>query len=63
MFDKKNNSIRQIWKNLNTVCSFKGSNATKPVSKLMSNGIELTNSPLKTYALSLTIISALLGNL
>ena len=26
MFDKKNNSVRQIWKNLNIVCSFKGSN-------------------------------------
>ena len=44
MFDKKNNSVRQLWKNLNTVCSFKGSNATKSVSKLMSNGIEITNS-------------------
>ena len=44
MFDKKNNSVRQIWKNLNIVCSFKGSNATKSISKLLSNGIEISNA-------------------
>ena len=38
MFDKKNNSIRQIWKNLNTVCSFKSRTANKTVPKLFSNG-------------------------
>ena len=44
MFDKKNNSVRQIWKNLNIACSFKGSSATKSVSKLLSNGIEIFNA-------------------
>ena len=43
LFDKKNNSARQIWKNLNTVCSFKGSNATRSISKLISNGTEFSN--------------------
>ena len=43
-FDKKNNSVRQIWKNLNIVCSFKGSNTTELVSKLVSNGIEISNA-------------------
>jgi len=41
---QKNNSVGQIWKNLNTVCSFKSSNATKSVFKLMSNGIEISNA-------------------
>jgi len=26
MFDKKTNTIKQIWKNLNTVCSYKSYN-------------------------------------
>ena len=42
MFDKKNNSIKQIWKNLNTVCSFKSRSSYKTVSKMISKGVEIT---------------------
>jgi len=43
LFDKKNNSVRQLWKNLNTVCSFKGSNSTRSISRILSNGTEISN--------------------
>ena len=43
MFDKKNNSIKKIWKNLNTVCSFKSKNNKTTVSKLLRNGKEISD--------------------
>ena len=43
MFDKKTNTIKQIWKNLNTVCSFKNKGATKTISKIINNGIETSD--------------------
>lgn len=44
LFDKKNNTIRQIWKNLNTVCSFKAKNTKKFISKIRINNIEISDS-------------------
>lgn len=39
MFDAKNNSIKQLWQNLNEVCSFKGRAGSKScnISKLVNN--------------------------
>jgi len=42
MFDQKTNSIKQLWKNLNTVCSFKqGKSRSNSISKLNVNGVTL----------------------
>lgn len=45
MFDQKTNSIKQLWKNLNTVCSFKqGKSRSNSISKLNVNGVTLYDS-------------------
>jgi len=50
MFDKQNNSIRQIWKNLNIVCSFKPRiNNSKPISKILVNGTEINDREKISY--------------
>ena len=42
MFDQKTNSIKQLWKNLNTVCSFKQAKSrSNSISKLKVNGVTL----------------------
>jgi len=43
MFYKKINTIKQIWKNLYTVCSFKTKRATKTILKIINNGIETSD--------------------
>lgn len=45
MFDQKTNSIKQLWKNLNTVCSFKqGKSRSNSISKLNVNGVTLQDN-------------------
>jgi len=41
MFDRHNHTVRQIWRNLNTVCSFKSSQVSISVSKLLIKGKEV----------------------
>jgi hypothetical protein len=36
MFDRKNNSVKQLWKNLNTVCNPRGSRATRETVTLLN---------------------------
>jgi len=44
MFDKRNNTFRQIWKNLNTACSFKSHKINKKtVSRILHNGSVITD--------------------
>ena len=38
MFDRKQNSIKQIWKNLNSVCSYKFENKKKNIFKIHCDG-------------------------
>jgi len=38
----------EIWKNLNTVCSFKSISSCKTVSKIASKGVEIT-APQEIY--------------
>ena len=44
MFDKRNNTVTQIWKNLNTVCSFKSHKTSKKtVNRILHNGCLITD--------------------
>jgi len=45
MFDTRTNSVKKLWRNLNTVCSLQKSNyKTNNISKLIVKGTTLTDS-------------------
>ena len=44
MFDSKTNTIKKLWENLNTVCSFKRKLSKNRVSKLIINDQVIVDS-------------------
>ena len=44
MFDRKCNSVRKLWDNLNTVCSFNNKNRKSSIDAIMSNNCKVTDT-------------------
>ena len=52
-FDSRTNNMKQLWKNLNTVCSFNNKRKSEYISKIMDEGREITDP----YAISMFLNS------
>ena len=43
LFDCRNNNLKQLWNNLNSICSFKNKACKTNINELIANGVKLTD--------------------